>query len=342
MAPTTRTRLGIAAMCRSMPEYLEWVEVAESCGYDLAGYGDTQNLLPDAYVALTAMAMRTSRIRLCTTVSNPVTRHPSVAASGFAALQQVSGGRAVFGIGTGDSAVKNMGGRPASVARIRDYCVAFRDLVHGRTTSYDGAAPMRLLWDAPSVPLYLAAEGPRMMALAGEVADGVIFGNGISDEVVDANLRAVRAAAEAAGRDPDAIEPWFLTKVVLADEPEEEVWHRLAWTLAASANHAFLFTFDGKHVPTELEEPLRRLMAGYRSHEHNQVDSPAHNASLVHDNGLTEFLGRRFLIAGPPRHVATRIRELRERGASNLLFTAMWGDPIGYTRRIADEVMPLL
>lgn len=334
-------KLGIAAMCRSMPEYLEWVEVAEQCGYHLAGYGDTQNLLPDAYVALSAMAMRTSRIKLCTTVSNPVTRHPSVAASGFAALQQVSGGRAIFGIGTGDSAVKNMGGRAATVDEMRRYCTAFRDLVHGSTATYDDR-PMKLLWSAPSVPLYLAAEGPRMMRLAGEIADGVIFGNGVSDEVVDANLAAVRAAATAAGRDPDAIEPWFLTKVVLADEPEEELWHRLAWTLAASANHAFLFTFEGKHVPPELEEPLRRLMAGYRSHEHNQVDTPGHNAALVTDNGLTEFLGRRFLIGGTAEHVASRLHALADRGATNLLFTAMWGDPLGYTRRIADELMPLL
>ncbi len=341
MSAKAPTRLGIAAMCKSMSEYLEWIDVAEACGYDLAGYGDTQNLLPDAYVALAAMASRTSRIKLCTTVSNPVTRHPSVAASGFAALQQLSEGRAIFGIGTGDSAVKNMGGRAATVDQIADYCRAFRDLVHGRTTTYDDR-PMRLLWDAPSVPLYLAAEGPRMMRLAGEVADGVIFGNGISREVVQANLAAVRDAAAAAGRDPDTVEPWFLTKVVLSDEPEHDLWTRLAWTLAASANHAFLFTFEGKHVPPELEDPLRRLMAGYRSHEHNQVDTPGHNAALVNDNGLTEFLGRRFLIGGTAEHVAARIRELGEWGATNLLFTAMWGDPIGYTRRIAAEVMPLL
>jgi alkanesulfonate monooxygenase SsuD/methylene tetrahydromethanopterin reductase-like flavin-dependent oxidoreductase (luciferase family) len=181
-----------------------------------------------------------------------------------------------------------------------------------------------------------------MMRLAGQLADGVIFGNGISQEVVEANLASVRAAAVDAGRDPDAVEPWFLTKVVLSDEPEEELWHRMAWTTAASANHAFLFTFAGKHVPSDLEAPLQRLMAGYRSHEHNQVDSPGHNAALVNDNGLTDFLGRRFLIAGPPEHVAARIRELASWGATNLLFTAMWGDPIGYTRRIADEVMPLL
>jgi len=105
---------------------------------------------------------------------------------------------------------------------------------------------------------------------------------------------------------------------------------------------SFKFTFEGKHVPSELEEPLRRLMAGYRSDEHNRIESSGHNAALVNDNGLTHFLGRRFLIGGSPEHVAARIRELRSWGASNLLLAAMWGDPIAYTRRIADEVMPLL
>jgi 5,10-methylenetetrahydromethanopterin reductase len=338
------TRLGIAAMCRNMHEYLEWVEVAEACGYDLAGYGDTQNLLPDPYVALTAMAMRTSRIKLCTTVSNPMTRHPSVAASGFAALQELSNGRAIFGIGTGDSALKNVGRRAARRDEIEAYCRAFKAMVRGEIARYD-EREMCLLWDVPAsdpVPVFLAAEGPKMMQLAGEIGDGVIFGNGISQDVVADNLRRVREAAVAVDRDPDAIEPWFLTKIVLSDEPEPELWHRLAWTLAASANHAFKFTFEGKFVPDDLQEPMQRLMDEYRSNEHNQVNAGDHNASLVNDNGLTTFLGPRFLIAGNAQHVAFRIRQLDEWGASNLIFTAIWGDPIDYTRRIAAEVMPLL
>jgi len=204
---------------------------------------------------------------------------------------------------------------------------------------------MCLLWDVPAadpVPVFLAAEGPKMMQLAGEIGDGVIFGNGISEEVVADNLRRVREAAVAVDRDPDSIEPWFLTKVVLSDRPEPELWRELAWTLAASANHAFKSTFEGKFVPDDLHEPMRQLMQGYRSNEHNQVNAGDHNASLVNDNGLTDFLGPRFLIAGSAEHVAARIRELDQWGASNLIFTAMWGDPIGYTRRIAAEVMPLL
>jgi 5,10-methylenetetrahydromethanopterin reductase len=338
------TKLGLAAMCRSMREYLEWIDVTEAAGYDLAGYGDSQNLIPDSFVALTAMALRTTKVKLCTTVTNPMTRHPSVMASGFAALQELSNGRAIFGVGSGDSAVKNVGRRAARRDEMEAYCRAFKAMVRGEIARYDDRE-MCLLWDVPAadpVPVFLAAEGPKMMQLAGEIGEGVIFGNGISQDVVADNLRRVREGAEGAGRDPAEIEPWFLTKVILTDEPEPDLWRRLAWTLAASANHAFKFTFEGKFVPDELHEPMQRLMEGYRSNEHNQVNTGDHNAALVNDNGLTEFLGPRFLIAGSKERVAERIRELDSWGASNLILTAMWGDPLDYTRRIADEVMPLL
>jgi 5,10-methylenetetrahydromethanopterin reductase len=337
----TTVRLGIAAMCRDMHEYLAWAPVVENAGYDLLAYGDTQNLLPDPYVALTAMAMRTTRVRLCSTVTNPVTRHVTVAASGFGALQQVSGGRAIYGIGTGDSALVNIGRRRATVDQLAAHCRSFRSLVRGEAAVVDGVTT-RLSWPVPSVPLYLAAEGPRTMALAGEVGDGVIFGNGITREVVEDDLRRVRTAAVAAGRDPEAIEPWFVCKVVITDRPEREVWHDLAWTTAATANHALRGSLDEKFVPVEHHDGLRRLFAGYDSSHHNDADHTAHHARLVHDNGLTDLLGQRFLVAGPPGHVAERLLELASWGASNLLLTAVFGDPIGYTRRVAEALLPRL
>lgn len=334
-------KFGICAMMKTVPEYVEWARLVDDCGYDMLAYGDTQNLIPEMMVTLTAMSMAAPRPMLCTTISNPMTRHVTVAASGFAALQQVANGRAVFGIGTGDSAVHNMGGRAARVDEMREYCTQFKQLVRGHTVQLNGH-DSKMLWPTPDVPIYLAAEGPRMMRLAGEIADGVIFGNGISRPVVEDNLRRVREAAVAAGRDPDGVEPWFFTKVILSDRPEAEVWHDYAWTLAGGANHAFRYTFDGKFVPPELEAPLRRLMDGYRSAEHNQAHSPDHNANLVRDNGLTEFLGERFLIAGSAEHAAARLREMASWGATNVVLTAIWGDPLDYTRRFAEEVLPLI
>ncbi len=133
-----------------------------------------------------------------------------------------------------------------------------------------------------------------------------------------------------------------MVKLIISDQPEPEVWRDYAWTVAASANHAFRFTFAGKFVPEEFEAPLQRLMDGYRSMEHNQESAGAHNGALVNDNGLTEFLGERYLIAGRPEHIAERLRGLEDAGVRNVLISSMWGDPMTETRRLADEVLALL
>ncbi len=93
-------------------EFVEWVRAADGFGFDAIGYGDSQNLWGDLFVALTLAAEHTSRARIGPMVTNPMTRHPAVAAGGMASVQQISGGRAFFGLGTGDSALRNIGRAP--------------------------------------------------------------------------------------------------------------------------------------------------------------------------------------------------------------------------------------
>src|SRR5579862_57696 len=131
----TALRFGIAASCPDVPSYVRWAGLAEACGYDLLGYGDSPCLIPELYVGLTAMAAATDRALICPTVTNPLTRHPAVAASAFAALQQLSKGRARYCVGTGDSAALTIGERPASVSGLRAYAAAFTALTHARQAS---------------------------------------------------------------------------------------------------------------------------------------------------------------------------------------------------------------
>ena len=337
-APPNRIRLGVATGFGDVGRYVEWARHAEQLGYDLVGYGDSQCLLPDIHVALAATAAATQRTLVASTVTNPVTRHPAVVASAFGALQQLAGGRVRYCVGTGDSAVASLGERPATVDGMRAHLVAVRDLLAGRETTWHGT-DVRLEWEAPPVPLWVAAEGPRMLALAGATADGVLMGNGLTEDVVRDNLRRVAAAAEAAGRDPADVEPWFFAKIVLCDD-EEQAWTDLAWTLAATANHAFAHGLDHKFVPSDLRSAIGRLLDGYVTEEHNGlVHEPVRNAALVVEHGLTEFLGRRFLIAGPPSRVRERIDELASWGATNLITAAIFGDPFAYVDEVAAQVL---
>jgi 5,10-methylenetetrahydromethanopterin reductase len=331
-------QFGVAAGCPDLATYREWAQVAEASGFDLLGYGDSQCLIPELSVALAAMAGVTTRSLLCPTVSNPVTRHPTVAASAFSALQELSEGRTRFCLGSGDSAALSVGARPSSLAELEAYATAVRGLTRGETVSYHGRE-LRLEWRTRPVPVWIAAGGPRTMALAGRVADGVLLGAGLSEDVVRDAVGRVRGAAEDAGRDPDDVEIWIFSKIYLC-ESEEQAWHDLAWTLAASAHHAFRFTLEGKFVPEQYAPALRALHEQYVVREHNNLANTGRtNADLVRETGLTDFLGPRFLLAGPPSRVQERIVELASWGVTGFFTSAMFGAPIEATRRIGEDVI---
>lgn len=309
----------------------------EELGFDLAGYGDTQNMIPDCYVAMTAMALATKRVMIGPTVSNPVTRHPAVTASAMSAMQEVSNGRAFLGIATGDSALVNIGEKPATLAYLEDYCRTVRSLCAGEEAVWKGHRT-KLQFKPHQVPIWIAAEGPKTQHLAGRIADGAIFANGITEDVVKDNVRRVREGAISAGRDPDSVQCWFFAKPYFC-ESEQQAWQDLAWTLSASANHAFRFSFEGKFVPQEHEAGLRRLMDGYASHQHNVQGATSNNARVVTENKLAEFLGPRFLLAGTPQRIRDRIEEMASWGATNLILTALFGDPVEYVERMSREIL---
>jgi 5,10-methylenetetrahydromethanopterin reductase len=336
----TRPKLKFAAVnFRGTPaEYVKWVRVAEDVGFDLIGTGDSQSLWPELNVLLTLTALNTSRAAIGPVVSNPLTRHPAVAASAITAIQHLAEGRAFFGMSSGDSAVFNLGLRPARVDGVADYGTTVKTLCAGEAATYQGHE-LQLHWPARPVPLYLAAEGPRMLRLAGRIADGVFVANGLTPEVVHDTIRLVAEGATEAGRDPAVIEIWWLVKFLPAPSVAEGI-EMSQFTLASSANHVFRFDFEGKHVPEQFHEPIRKLQEEYVFSEHARVQSSGRNAQLVHQLGLTEFLAERFAITGPMGHCIERIEEVASYGAVNLLLTQLVPDPIAEMRKWDKELFP--
>lgn len=332
-----KIRFGVTRYGPDIAGQVAFSQLAEELGFDLIGYGDTQNMIPDCYVVMTAMALATKRVMIGQTVSNPVTRHPAVTASAMSAFQEVSGGRAFLGIATGDSALVNIGEKPATMAQLEAYVAAVKGLCAGEEVEWKGHRT-RLQFKPYQVPVWIAAEGPKIQHLTGRIAEGAIFANGITEDVVKDNIRRVREGAIAAGRDPDSVECWFLVKPYFCDD-ERKAWTDLAWTLSASANHAFRFSFENKFVPKEHQAGLQRLMDGYHSHQHNVSGAGANNARIVVENNLTEFLGPRFLLAGTPARIRERIEELASWGATNLVLSILFGDPVEYAKRLGTEII---
>ena len=134
-----RIRFGTGTTVRDFRTYDEWLRVAEGCGYELLTTGDSQSLWADPFISMTVAAQATTRPRLAITVSNPTTRHPAVVASMATALQQLSGDRFVYGISSGDSALRNIGVRPARVAELEEFVTCVQAMCEGRQVTYQGA-----------------------------------------------------------------------------------------------------------------------------------------------------------------------------------------------------------
>ena len=151
--------------------------VAEESGFNHMTFLDSQNLSRDIYAMMTISALNTSRIQIGQFVTNPYTRHPSVTANATATVNELSGGRAFLGIGTGFSAVRTMGMGKRTFREFRESIDFFRKYTAGEEAEFKGAK-MHSEWVRQPLPIYIAADGPRTLELAGELADGVIFMGG--------------------------------------------------------------------------------------------------------------------------------------------------------------------
>jgi len=331
-------RFGIVFLPESLDGFGELCAQAEANGFDWLGVADSQSVFRELYVALTLAALNTRSMRLGPLVTNPLTRHLVVTASAISSVDELSNGRAVLGLGSGDSALYTIGAPPATLAGLEDSILTLRRLTGGEPVEREGRT-WRVHRSARRVPIYLAAEGPKTLELAGRLADGVIVGLGLTPEVITLSLAAIERGARAAGRSPADVDVWWFAKTSLADRRDEAI-EPIKMALAASANHAFRFTLEGKGVPPDLHERIKALQREYNAH-HHEVPGAA-NASLPDRWGLTDFLVDRFAIAGTPRDCVAQLSRAMAAGARQFIITGFVPDPRAFMRQWAREVAPAL
>lgn len=287
---------------------------AEESGFDLLRVGDVPSTHREAYCSLTLCAVNTDTIRLGPGVSNPRTRHPALTASSIATLDEIAGGRAFLGLGTGDSAVRNLGLEPATLEELRGYVDVVRRLQRDGEAVVDGArmiAPAR----ASAVPIIMAAHGPRSLQLAGEIADGVVVGLGMSPEAVEYAHVHLEAGAAKAERRVDELEVWYLNYVNLGEG--EQTVADIAASLAAGGN-LLGRSPAASTVPDRHRGALGELVSRYDYSRHVDNRRRSANARLVQELGLSDYLADRFAIVGDVARVRSRLREAERAGVRNL------------------------
>jgi 5,10-methylenetetrahydromethanopterin reductase len=203
-----RLGIGFRPEAFSVKDMVDCAKKAEQKGYESVWVAE-HYLFRDAFSTLGAIASATSRIGLATGVVNPYTRHPALIAMSIASVDEFSGGRAILGIGTGalywiEEQMSMKGEKPIFV--MREALQIVRRLLSGENVTYEGRVftlkNMKLGFKTSqaSVPIYVAAVGPKMLQLAGEMADGVILTAGCSLKYMSTVIENIKIGAEKAGR----------------------------------------------------------------------------------------------------------------------------------------------
>jgi 5,10-methylenetetrahydromethanopterin reductase len=333
----SRIGFGINFMPTAPPrEVVQWARTAEATGFDCLGISDSQSLCRDVYVTLALCAAGTERIRLGPRVITPVTRHPAVAASAAATLEDVAPGRTLLGIGSGDSAAYNIGHRAASLAELSAYAQAVRALLTEGTADYQGRRA-RLTWARLRVPIYLAASGPKTLRLAGAIADGAVIRTGLLPEIVRDSIAQVRAGAVEAGRDPDALDLWWWPDVNVAAGYREGV-DEIKMSLAMAGNHLTRFTTDGKHIPPDLLPKIKLLGERYAFADHSLPQGG--NGRIIDDLGLVDYLADRFAVVGTPADCVRKLESAIDAGARQFWMSVHFDDKHRFMHDWSTHVMP--
>ena len=191
----------------------------ESLGWSYAFIPSSPLLVLDPYVMLAEGLRNTRRIVLGPLIENPVMRHPAVIAGSIATVDRIDPGRTVLGMGVGDTAVRLMGKRPATVAELEAAISLIRDLNAGERIAVDAARPA-VLRHAARVPVWVAAQGPRTLRMAGRVADGVFVRVGVHETNLRRAVAEVHAGAMEAGRDVRDVRVGCVFHTVLESDPE--------------------------------------------------------------------------------------------------------------------------
>jgi len=319
----------------------------EDAGWDGMLVVDSQNLSGDPYVALAMAATVTKKLGLGTGVTNSITRHAAATATSITSVNRISNGRAVLGIGRGDSALAHLGRAPARLAQFERYLRHLQAYLKGQSVSFDeidiptehappasalelhDAPPAsRIAWiaGAPPVPVEVAASGPKVIAMAALHGDRVMFTVGADVERLQWGIELARKTRKDAGLDPATLK--FGAFINLGCHTDMEAARSLV--RGGLTTYARFSVMHGKANGPVTEKDrglLESLRTNYDMKQHTRGDS--RQAGILTD----DFIDR-FAIVGPPNRCIERLKSLAKLGLDKVAIS-------GGMRGAPEEHIPL-
>ncbi|HEY6764917.1 MAG TPA: TIGR03842 family LLM class F420-dependent oxidoreductase [Candidatus Sulfotelmatobacter sp.] len=304
---------------------------AEVAGFAYGWLFDSHVLWKEPYPLLTLMAANTRTMRLGTCVTNPAVRDITVTASLFATLNLISNGRMDLGIGRGDSSRRVLGKKPVSWSQLEESVKIFRELTGGREVTYEGQ-PTRLTWASAVPPVWIAGYGPKVLHMAGRVADGIIL-QFADPDLISWCLEFVRDGAHSAGRDFADIEVMAAAPVWVSDDLSL-ARERVRWFPALVSNH--VIDLIRQYKPEDLPPALTSYVQdrGVYDYQHHCVVN-SDNANFVADEVVD-----RFCLVGPLRAHREKLKALAKAGVTQFNIYLMCGDEEQTLEVYEREILP--
>ena len=312
---------------------------AETYGFTYVWTFDSHILWQEPFPIFAQILAETRNVIVGPMVTNPATRDWTVTASLFATLNEMYGNRTVIGIGRGDSAVRVTNGKPTTLATLRESIHVIRELANGRSVNYKDSE-LRLPWAGKSrAEVWVAAYGPKALALTGEVGDGFILQ--LADpSITEWTIKAVRDAAAAAGRDPKSVKICVAAPAYVTDGTEAGMAHGIEqcrWFGGMVGNHVADIVErygDSAPVPKALTDYIKGRQ-GYDYNEHGK-------AGNSHTTFVPDEIVDRFCIVGPVEAHVKRLNELRDMGVDQFSVYLQHDAKDETLRAYGEKVIPVI
>jgi probable F420-dependent oxidoreductase len=289
---------------------IELTKLAEAQGFEYGWTYDSHVLWQESMPVMALLADQTSTIKLGHMVTNPAIRDPTVLASAYATLQDISNGRMIMGVGRGDSSVRYVGRKPMKVADFEAALAMVKPFMNGKEVTWNGKQ-LQLKWVRPELPeieMHVAGYGPKALAVAGRQGDGVIIQLADPD-IIQWIMATARAAAEEAGRDPAALKCIVSAPSHISDDLAD-AREQVRWFPAMVSNHVQdlidRYGTDGSVVPKVLTDYVEARKF-YDYNEHSRVGAK-------HGEFVTDEICDRFCVLGTTEQATAKLRELESIG----------------------------
>lgn len=325
---------GITVLPTDPPDrFIELARYVDQSDFDFFWLADTSLYGRYVYNYLTLCALNTTRVKIGTNCTHPLTRNPAVNFNAMAGIDELSGGRAIMTVGTGGGTVKELGYGVAKLKTVREMIEQGRALLTGEPIAYESEtltlrnAKLRFL-ARHDLPIYMTASGPKMLEMGGELCDGVIYMAGTDRNCIAAAQADIGRGAAKAGRSLESLD---LACCVFGTIGEDRYAARdhcrsiAAWMVTTQPRFAAL-----AGIP---EEQAAAVSQAFSGSAHGPESKKA--AALV-----TDAMIDTFTLAGDPSDFIAGIERIINAGVTHIEFFPEGEDQLGMAKLFAERVIP--